>query len=111
MGLMANFHGNTEIQRAFLRFRYAPFFSVNSVNSVARAFSGLVKIIADAASDRLLGVHIIGPRASKLIAEAVSVLEFAGSAEDIARISHAHPSLSEAVREAALAVERRAIHT
>jgi dihydrolipoamide dehydrogenase len=71
---------------------------------------GLVKILADARTDRLLGVHILGPRASDLIAEAVSVLEFGGSAEDIARTCHAHPTLSEAVREAALAVEQRAIH-
>ena len=71
---------------------------------------GLVKIIADATTDRVLGVHIIGPRASDMIAEAVTTMEFSGSAEDIARISHAHPTLSEAVREAALAVDRRAIH-
>jgi dihydrolipoamide dehydrogenase len=71
---------------------------------------GLVKILADTRTDRLLGVHILGPRASDLIAEAVSVLEFGGSAEDIARTCHAHPTLSEAVREAALAVEQRAIH-
>jgi dihydrolipoamide dehydrogenase len=71
---------------------------------------GVVKILADAASDRVLGVHILGPRASDMIAEAVSVMEFGGSAEDIARTSHAHPTLSEAVREAALAVDRRAIH-
>ncbi len=64
---------------------------------------GLVKVLADAHTDRLLGVHIFGPRASELIAEAVTVLEFAGSAEDIARISHAHPTLSEAVAEAARA--------
>jgi dihydrolipoamide dehydrogenase len=64
---------------------------------------GLVKVLADARSDRLLGVHIFGPRASELIAEAVTVLEFAGSAEDIARICHAHPTLSEAVAEAARA--------
>jgi dihydrolipoamide dehydrogenase len=70
----------------------------------------LVKIIADARTDRVLGVHILGPRASDMIAEAVNVIEFAGSSEDIARISHAHPTLSEAVREAALAVDRRAIH-
>ena len=55
-------------------------------------------------------MHIIGPRASDMIAEAVTTMEFAGSAEDIARISHAHPTLSEVVREAALAVDRRAIH-
>jgi dihydrolipoamide dehydrogenase len=72
---------------------------------------GLVKILADARTDRILGVHILGPRASDLIAEAVAVMEFAGSAEDIARICHAHPTLSEAVREAALAVDRRALHS
>ncbi|SRR5579883_1914430 len=72
---------------------------------------GLVKILADAATDRVLGVHILGPRASELIAEAVAVMEFAGSAEDIARTCHAHPTLSEATREAALAVEGRAIHS
>ena len=71
---------------------------------------GLVKILADAVTDRVLGVHIFGPRASEMIAEAVMVMEFAGSAEDIARICHAHPTLSEATREAALAVDRRAIH-
>ena len=55
---------------------------------------GLVKILADAETDRVLGVHILGPRASDMIAEAVTVMEFAGSAEDIARICHAHPTLS-----------------
>jgi dihydrolipoamide dehydrogenase len=71
---------------------------------------GIVKVLADAVSDRVLGVHIFGPRASEMIAEAVAVMEFAGSAEDIARTCHAHPTLSEAMREAALAVDRRAIH-
>jgi dihydrolipoamide dehydrogenase len=71
---------------------------------------GMVKIIADRQTDRVLGVHILGPRASDMIAEAVNVIEFAGSAEDIARISHAHPTLSEAMREAAFAVDGRAIH-
>src|SRR4029079_16741204 len=70
---------------------------------------GLVKILADERTDRVLGVHILGPRASDMIDEAVTTMEFAGSAEDIARICHAHPTLSEAVREAALAVDRRAI--
>ena len=64
---------------------------------------GLVKVIADARTDRLLGVHFFGPRASELIAEAVMALEFAGSAEDIARICHAHPTLSEALADAARA--------
>jgi dihydrolipoamide dehydrogenase len=71
---------------------------------------GFVKVIADATTDRLLGVHILGPRASELIAEAVLAMEFGGSAEDIARTCHAHPTLSEAVHEAALAVDKRAIH-
>ena len=72
---------------------------------------GLVKILADAKTDRVLGVHILGPRASDMIAEAVTIMEFAGSAEDIARTCHAHPTLSEATREAALAVDGRAIHS
>lgn len=72
---------------------------------------GLVKILADARTDRVLGVHIIGPRASDMIAEAVTTMEFHGSAEDIARTCHAHPTLSEAFREAALAVDKRAIHS
>lgn len=71
---------------------------------------GQVKILADAKTDRILGVHIIGPRASDMIAEAVAVMEFGGTSEDIARTCHAHPTLSEAVREAALAVDKRAIH-
>ncbi|RUL87555.1 dihydrolipoyl dehydrogenase [Tautonia sociabilis] len=71
---------------------------------------GIVKVIADAKTDRVLGVHIIGPRASDLIAEAVAVMEFAGSAEDIARICHGHPTLSETLKEAALAVDKRTIN-
>lgn len=71
---------------------------------------GFVKILADAQTDRVLGVHIFGARASDMIAELVAVMEFSGSAEDIARTSHAHPTLSEAVREAAMAVDKRAIH-
>jgi dihydrolipoamide dehydrogenase len=62
---------------------------------------GFVKVVVDADSDRLLGVHIFGPQASHLIAEAVVAMEFGGSAEDLARTVHAHPSLSEVVREAA----------
>jgi dihydrolipoamide dehydrogenase len=85
-------------------------FSANGRARCMNETEGLVKILADARTDRVLGVHIFGPRASDLIAEAVTVMEFSGSAEDIARICHAHPTLSEAVREAALAVDRRAIH-
>src|SRR3569623_1840018 len=72
--------------------------------------AGLVKILSDAESDRVLGVHIIGPLASELIGEAVAVMEFGGAAEDIARTVHAHPTLSEALHEAALAVAGRALH-
>ena len=71
---------------------------------------GQVKMLAHAETDRLLGVHMVGPGVSELIAEAVVTLEFKGSAEDLARIVHAHPTLSEAVHEAALSVDKRAIH-
>lgn len=72
--------------------------------------AGFVKILADAKTDRVLGVHIVCSRASELIAEAVMALEFSASSEDIARICHAHPSLSEVVHEAAMAVDKRALH-
>jgi dihydrolipoamide dehydrogenase len=82
-------------------------------NGRARALgdtTGLVKILADATSDEILGVHIVGPMASELIAEAVVAMEFRASSEDLARICHAHPSLSEAVKEAALAVDKRTLN-
>ena len=72
---------------------------------------GRVKILADAKTDRVLGVHIIGARAGDLIAEAAAAMEYGASSEDIARTCHAHPTLSEAFHEAALAVDKRAIHT
>ena len=71
---------------------------------------GMVKILAHAETDRILGVHMVGPRVSELIAEAVVAMEFHASAEDLARTCHAHPTLTEVVREAALAVDKRAIH-
>ena len=71
---------------------------------------GTVKVLADAETDRILGVHIIGPMASELVAEAVMAMEFKASSEDIARICHAHPSLSEATKEAALAVDKRTLN-
>jgi dihydrolipoamide dehydrogenase len=71
---------------------------------------GLVKIIGDARTDRLLGMHILGPRASDLIAEGAVAIELMSSVEDIARSTHAHPTLPEAIKEAALAVDKRAIH-
>jgi len=82
-------------------------------NGRARALgdtSGMVKFLADAKSDEILGVHIVGPMASELISEAVVAMEFRASSEDIARICHAHPSLSEATKEAALAVDKRALN-
>ncbi len=84
-----------------------------TANGRARAIGytdGFVKILADKTTDRILGAHIIGPDAGGLIAELATAMEFGASAEDVARISHAHPSLSEAVKEAALAVEGRALH-
>jgi dihydrolipoamide dehydrogenase len=82
-------------------------------NGRARALgdtTGMVKFLADAQTDEILGVHIVGPMASELIAEAVVAMEFKASAEDIARICHAHPSLSEATKEAALAVDKRTLN-
>jgi len=83
------------------------------VSGRARALgetAGFVKMLADATTDRILGVHIIGPYASELIAEAVLAMEFGASSEDIARIVHAHPSLSEALKDAALGVDKRSLN-
>ncbi len=85
-----------------------------AANGRARAsghMEGFVKVIADAENDRVLGVHIIGAHAGELIAEAAVAMEFGASSEDIARCCHAHPTLAETVREAALAVDKRAIHS
>jgi dihydrolipoamide dehydrogenase len=84
-----------------------------TANSRARSVGdtdGVVKVLADKRSDRVLGVHIIGPLAGDILAECVTVMEFGGTAEDIARTCHAHPSMGESVKEAALAVDGRAIH-
>jgi dihydrolipoamide dehydrogenase len=85
-------------------------FLANSRAKATGEAEGFVKILADAYTDQVLGVHIIGPDAGTLIAEAALAMEFSASAEDIARTCHAHPTLSEALKEAALAVEGRAIH-
>jgi dihydrolipoamide dehydrogenase len=71
---------------------------------------GFVKVLADAKTDRVLGVHILGADAGTMIAEAAVAMEFGASSEDIARTCHAHPTLNEAVKEAALAVDKRPIH-
>jgi dihydrolipoamide dehydrogenase len=100
-----------ELQAKGVAYRAGKFpFTANGRARAMRRTEGFVKILADAASDRVVGVHIIGAAAGELIAEACVLMEFGGSAEDLARTCHAHPTLSEAVREAALAVDKRAIH-
>jgi dihydrolipoamide dehydrogenase len=85
-------------------------FTANGRARANRQTEGFVKILADATTDRVLGAHIIGAGAGEAIAELCVLMEFGGSAEDLARTCHAHPTLSEAIREAALAVDKRAIH-
>jgi dihydrolipoamide dehydrogenase len=105
--------GRTEEQLKEAGHAYRVGKSPFSANPRARANAdteGFVKVLADAASDRVLGVHIIGPDAGTMIAEAALAMEFGATAEDIARTCHAHPTLSEALKEAALAADGRAIH-
>jgi len=85
-------------------------FTANGRARAMRETEGFVKLIAEAATDRLLGAHILGAGAGEIIAEAVVLMSFSGSAEDLARICHAHPTMSEAVKEAALGVDKRSIH-
>ncbi len=86
-----------------------PFMATGRARAMGET-TGMVKILSDANTDRILGIHILGPNASELIAEAVVAMEFDGSAEDLARTIHAHPTLSEAMHEAALGVDGRTIH-
>ena len=105
--------GQTEeqLQDAGIDYNAGSFpFMANGRARAMLATDGFVKILADAASDRILGVHIIGAGAGTLIAEAVLAIELGASAEDLARTCHAHPTLSEAIKEAALDVDERAIH-
>ena len=85
-------------------------FTANARAKVNLQTEGLVNILADSKTDRVLGVHILGADAGNMIAEAAIAMELGAAAEDIARTCHAHPTLTEAVREAALAVAKRAIH-
>jgi dihydrolipoamide dehydrogenase len=85
-------------------------FMANGRARAIGALDGYVKLLADKTTDKLLGAHIIGPEAGALIAECVMALEFGASAEDVARTCHAHPTLSEAVKEAALAADGRPLH-
>ncbi len=100
-----------EVKAAGIAYNVGKFpFTANGRAKVNHTTEGFVKIVADAATDRVLGVHIVGADAGNLIHEAAVAMEFGASSEDIARTCHAHPTLTEAVKEAALAVEKRAIH-
>lgn len=100
-----------ELQNTGIDYKVGTYpFAANSRARTMGDSAGLVKILADSRSDRILGIHILGPNASELISEAVLAMEFDASSEDIARTIHAHPSLSEAIHEAALSVDNRAIH-
>ena len=100
-----------ELKQAGIAYRTGKFpFTANGRAKVNRTTDGFVKILADATTDRVLGVHIVGADAGTMIGEVTLAMEFGASSEDIARTCHAHPTLSEAVKEAALAVDKRAIH-
>ncbi|KRE02759.1 dihydrolipoamide dehydrogenase [Bosea sp. Root670] len=100
-----------ELQAAGVAYKVGKFpFTANGRARAMRHTDGFVKVLADAATDRVLGCHIIGPHAGDLIAEVTVLMEFGGSSEDLARTCHAHPTLAEAVKEAAMAVEKRQIH-
>jgi dihydrolipoamide dehydrogenase len=100
-----------ELKAANIAYKVGKFpFTANGRARANRATEGQVKVLADSVTDRVLGVHIIGAGAGDMIHEAVVLMEFGGSAEDLARTCHAHPTMSEAVKEAALAVDKRAIH-
>ena len=100
-----------ELKAAGVDYRVGKFpFTANGRARAMRHSDGFVKILADAKDDHVLGVHIIGAGAGELIGEAVLLMEFGGSAEDLARTCHAHPTMSEAVKEAALGVDKRSIH-
>ena len=100
-----------ELKAAGVAYNVGKFpFTANGRAKVNKTTDGFVKVLADATTDRVLGVHMIGPNVSEMIGEAAVIMEFGGSAEDLARTCHAHPTLTEAVKEAALAVDKRPIH-
>jgi dihydrolipoamide dehydrogenase len=100
-----------ELKDAGVAYKVGKFpFTANARAKVNLTTDGFVKILADAKTDRVLGIHILGPDAGNMIAEPAMAMEFGASSEDVARTCHAHPTLSEAVKEAALAVDKRAIH-
>jgi dihydrolipoamide dehydrogenase len=100
-----------ELKAAGVAYNVGKFpFTANGRARAMRHTDGFVKILADAATDKVLGVHIVGFGAGEMIHEAAVLMEFGGSAEDLARTCHAHPTMSEATKEAAMAVAKRAIH-
>ncbi|MEX0760792.1 MAG: dihydrolipoyl dehydrogenase, partial [Tistlia sp.] len=100
-----------ELKQAGIAYKVGKFpFMANARARAMNATDGFVKILADETTDRILGAHILGPDAGNLIHEVVVTMEFGGSAEDLARSFHGHPTLNEAVKEAALAVAGRPIH-
>ena len=106
--------GKTEeqLKEKNIKYRIGKFsFMANSRAKAIDDTEGFVKILADEKTDKVLGAHLIGPHAGELIAEIGIAMEFGASSEDIARTCHAHPTFSEAVKEAALSVEKRAIHS
>ena len=106
--------GKTEEELKDLKYSYKSGKFPFMANSRAKAIDtpeGFVKILADAKTDKVLGVHMIGPHAGEMIAEMALAMEFGASSEDIARTCHAHPTFSEAIKEAALSVDKRAIHS
>lgn len=101
----------SEVKQAGVKYKTGSFpFSANSRAKCNQDTDGMVKFIADAETDRILGIHIIGPNAGEMIAEGVLALEYGASTEDVGRTSHAHPTLAEAFKEAAMAVYSKAIH-
>ncbi|KAG9807190.1 dihydrolipoamide dehydrogenase, partial [Aureobasidium melanogenum] len=100
-----------ELKEAGVKYKVGSFpFSANSRAKTNLDSDGMVKFLADAETDRILGIHIVGPNAGEMIAEGVLALEYGASSEDVARTSHAHPTLAEAFKEAAMATHGKAIH-
>jgi dihydrolipoamide dehydrogenase len=103
--------GEEDLKSAGIEYKVGKFpLTANGRAKVNKTTDGFVKVLADVKTDRILGVHIIAPNASEMVAEAAVIMEFGGSAEDLARTCHAHPTLTEATKEAALSVAKRAIH-
>jgi dihydrolipoamide dehydrogenase len=100
-----------EVKESGVKYKVGTFpFSANSRAKTNMDTEGMVKMIADAETDRILGIHIIGPNAGEMIAEGTLAIEYGASSEDIGRTSHAHPTLAEAFKEAAMATYGKAIH-